>query len=83
MRHVLLINPINPNTSASTTEHLAQTLRPLLPVGVQLTLGMATFGAHYIACEPSHAVAGAAAPQALQAQVHSTLVRRRPEAARS
>lgn len=57
MRHLLLINP---NTSTSTTERLAQTLRPLLPVGVQLALRTATFGARYIACEASHAVAGAA-----------------------
>ena len=57
MRHLLLINP---NTSATTTERLAQTLRPLLPEGVQLTLRTASFGARYIACEASHAVAGAA-----------------------
>lgn len=57
MRHLLLINP---NTSLATTDRLAQTLRPLLPDDVQLALRTATRGAHYIACEASHAVAGAA-----------------------
>jgi len=57
MRHLLLINP---NTSTATTERLAQTLRPLLPAGVQLALRTANFGARYIACEASHAVAGTA-----------------------
>ena len=57
MRHLLLINP---NTSTATTERLAQTLRPLLPEGVQLALRTASFGARYIASEASHAVAGAA-----------------------
>lgn len=57
MRHLLLINP---NTSTATTERLAQTLQPRLPEGVQLTLCTARRGARYIACEASHAVAGAA-----------------------
>lgn len=57
MRQLLLINP---NTSVATTERLAHTLRPLLPDGVHLALRTAGFGARYIACEASHAVAGAA-----------------------
>ncbi|MBL0727617.1 aspartate/glutamate racemase family protein [Piscinibacter sp. HJYY11] len=57
MRQLLLINP---NTSVATTERLAHTLRPLLPDGVHLALRTASFGARYIACEASHAVAGAA-----------------------
>jgi Asp/Glu/hydantoin racemase len=57
MRQLLLINP---NTSTATTERLAQTLQPLVPAGVQLALCTARRGARYIACEASHAVAGAA-----------------------
>ena len=57
MRQLLLINP---NTSTATTERLAQTLMPLVPADVQLALCTATRGARYIACEASHAVAGAA-----------------------
>jgi allantoin racemase len=60
MRHLLLINP---NTSAATTERLASTLKPLLPRGVDLALRTAGFGARYIACEASHAVAGVAVLQ--------------------
>jgi len=48
---------INPNTSVLTTQRLEDTLRPQLPQGVQLDLRTATFGASYIACEASHAVA--------------------------
>ena len=61
MRHLLLINP---NTSTATTERLAQTLQPLLPDDVQLALRTARRGARYIACEASHAVAGAAVLEA-------------------
>lgn len=60
MPHHLLINP---NTSAATTARLEQALRPHLPQGVQLTVRTAAFGARYIACEASHAVAGAAVLQ--------------------
>lgn len=60
MGHLLLINP---NTSVATTERLGQALRPLLPAGTQLALRTATLGARYIACEASHAVAGAAVLQ--------------------
>lgn len=60
MRHYLLINP---NTSTATTARLEQALRPGLPQGAQLTARTAAFGARYIACEASHAVAGAAVLQ--------------------
>ncbi|MCE2781097.1 aspartate/glutamate racemase family protein [Limnohabitans sp.] len=48
---------INPNTNALTTQRLQDVLRPLLPQGVQLAVRTARFGAQYIACEASHAVA--------------------------
>ncbi len=60
MRHLLLINP---NTGTATTERLAQTLQPLLPADVRLAMRTATRGARYIACEASHAMAGAAVIQ--------------------
>jgi allantoin racemase len=60
MQHLLLVNP---NTSVATTERLAHTLRPLLPAGLRLTLSTARFGARYIACEASHAVAAGATLQ--------------------
>ena len=60
MPHHLLINP---NTSTATTARLEQALRPQLPQDVQLTVRTAAFGARYIACEASHAVAGAAVLQ--------------------
>lgn len=49
---------INPNTSQATTERLRAHLQPLLPGGVQLRCATARFGAPYIACEASYAVAG-------------------------
>lgn len=48
---------INPNTNALTTQRLQDTLQPRLPQGVSLSVTTARFGAHYIACEASHAVA--------------------------
>ncbi len=48
---------INPNTSVATTERLSRVLVPMLPAGVDLDLRTAAFGASYIACEASHAVA--------------------------
>ena len=66
MRHLLLINP---NTSLATTQRLVQTLQPRLPADVQLAVRTATFGARYIACEASHAVAGAAVLQSWAEQV--------------
>jgi Asp/Glu/hydantoin racemase len=48
---------INPNTNTLTTQRLQDVLRPLIPQGVQLEVRTARFGAQYIACEASHAVA--------------------------
>jgi allantoin racemase len=53
-RHYLLINP---NTNSQTTERLRRVLLPRLPDGVSLDFCTARFGANYIACEASHAVA--------------------------
>jgi Asp/Glu/hydantoin racemase len=60
-RHVLLINP---NTSAEVTARLQSHLRPQLPAGMELIACTAAFGAPYIACESSHAVAAHAVLQA-------------------
>ena len=54
LRRYLLINP---NTNPLTTQRLQDVLRPLIPQGVQLDVRTARFGASYIACEASHAVA--------------------------
>ena len=51
---------INPNTSVATTERLRQVLIAV-PHDVELVFKTATFGANYIACEASHAVAAHAA----------------------
>lgn len=61
MRRLLLINP---NTTAEVTELLARHLRPALPEGAVLDARTAAFGAPYIACEASHAVAAHAVLQA-------------------
>lgn len=53
-RKLLLINP---NTSVVTTERLSRVLGSMLPDDVDLELRTAQFGASYIACEASHAVA--------------------------
>jgi len=53
-KRILLINP---NTSTTTTERLLQVLTPRLPPDVLLDGRTAQFGARYIACEASHAVA--------------------------
>ena len=65
-RRLLLINP---NTSASTTARLVQTLTPVLPPDWQLDAHTARFGASYIACEASHAVAAHAALEVWAAQL--------------
>lgn len=54
---------INPNTNASTTQRLQDTLGPQVPAGVRLEAVTASFGSHYIACEASHAVAAHACLQ--------------------
>lgn len=66
LRRLLLINP---NTSGSTTERLMQVLGPRLPQGVSLDAHTARFGARYIACEASHAVAAHALLEVWSAQV--------------
>jgi allantoin racemase len=48
---------INPNTNTLTTHRLQSVLQPLLPSNAQLEFRTASFGANYIACEASHAVA--------------------------
>jgi allantoin racemase len=68
--HRLLL--INPNTSASTTERLVQTLTPVLPADWQLDAHTARFGASYIACEASHAVAAHAALEVWAAHLNPT-----------
>ena len=59
---------INPNTNALTTQRLQDVLLPLLPQGVQLDVRTARFGAQYIACEASHAVAAHACLDAWASQ---------------
>lgn len=59
---------INPNTNVLTTQRLQDVLRPLLPQGVQLEVRTARFGAQYIACEASHAVAAHACLDAWAAE---------------
>jgi allantoin racemase len=48
---------INPNTNPLTTQRLQDVLQPQVQPGVQLLVQTARFGAPYIACEASHAVA--------------------------
>lgn len=55
---------INPNTNGLTTQRLQDVLMPQLPDNVSLTVTTAAFGATYIACEASHAVAAHACIQA-------------------
>jgi Asp/Glu/hydantoin racemase len=55
---------INPNTNALTTQRLQEVLRSCLPETVHLEFTTAAFGASYIACEASHAVASHACIQA-------------------
>ncbi|MFD0668764.1 aspartate/glutamate racemase family protein [Ramlibacter sp. MAHUQ-53] len=55
---------INPNTNPLTTQRLQDTLLPRLPADTRLDVRTARFGASYIACEASHAVAAHACLQA-------------------
>jgi allantoin racemase len=55
MSHLLVINP---NTGHVTTDRLAAHLPLALPANTTLTCVTARFGAPYIACEASYAVAG-------------------------
>lgn len=65
-RRLLLINP---NTSTSTTERLRQVLTPTLPAVWTLDAHTARFGASYISCEASAAVAAHAALELWAQQV--------------
>jgi allantoin racemase len=49
---------INPNTGQATTQRLLQHLPQALPANTAFTCVTARFGASYIACEASYAVAG-------------------------
>lgn len=55
---------INPNTNSETTQRLQEVLVPKLPKNVSLTFTTALFGATYIACEASYAIAAHACIQA-------------------
>jgi Asp/Glu/hydantoin racemase len=55
---------INPNTNALTTRRLQEVLTNCLPENVNLEFTTAAFGAGYIACEASHAVASHACLEA-------------------
>jgi Asp/Glu/hydantoin racemase len=59
---------VNPNTNALTTQRLQDVLLTLLPQGVQLEVRTARFGAQYISCEASHAVAAHACLDAWAAE---------------
>ncbi len=63
-RRLLLINP---NTTEAVTHFMADHLRAASPAAAQWTAVTAAFGAPYIACEASHAVAGHAVLDAWQA----------------
>lgn len=69
MRHLLVINP---NTGLATTQRLQSHLQTLLPPDVHLDCIHARFGAPYIACEASHAVAGHALLDAWSHHLHIT-----------
>ena len=60
---------INPNTSASVTALLARHAQALAPAGSTLHAVTAPFGAPYIACEDTAAVAATAVPAAWAAHV--------------
>ena len=63
---------INPNTSQSTTDRLAQHVPQVLAVDTQPTCVTARFGASYIACEASYAVAGHAVLDAWAMHLENT-----------
>lgn len=65
LQRILLINP---NTSVAVTARLQAHLQPMLPHGSELLARTAAFGAPYIGCESSHAVAAHAVLQAWAAE---------------
>ncbi len=74
LRRFLLINP---NTNELTTQRLQSVIQPHLPSNVQLDIRTARFGASYIACEASHAVAAHACVDAWAG--HRTEKQERPD----
>jgi len=60
---------INPNTNGLTTSRLKEVLTTCLPQNVHLEFTTARFGASYIACEASHAVASHACIEAWADQI--------------
>ncbi len=67
MRHLLVLNP---NTSASVTALLQTHVQAAAGHGVRVRSVTARFGAPYIACEPSYAVAAHAGLDAWAAALH-------------
>lgn len=76
MSRLLLINP---NTSQATTDLLAQHVPPALAASTQLTCITARFGAAYIACEASYAVAGHAVLDAWATFLQDTPAEQHPD----
>lgn len=68
MRHLLVINP---NTGQATTQRLQSHLQSVLSSDVHLDCISARFGAPYISCESSHAVAGHALLDAWAHHLHT------------
>jgi len=66
MKNYLIINP---NTNALTTERLQNVFMPLMPTDVNTLFTTASFGANYIACEASYAVASHACLEAWAGQI--------------
>jgi allantoin racemase len=63
---------INPNTGQASTARLAAFVPRALPSGCEATFVTARFGAPYIACEASYAVAGHAVLDAWSAALHAS-----------
>ena len=70
---------INPNTSQATTERLAQYALLGLSTDTHITCITASFGASYIACEASYAVAGHAVLDAWATHLQSTAADQHPD----
>jgi allantoin racemase len=70
---------INPNTGLATTQRLEQYLPAALPDGTTASFVTARFGAAYIACEASYAVAGHALLDAWAHAVRSASLDQTPQ----
>jgi allantoin racemase len=70
---------INPNTGVATTQRLAEHLPRAVGDDVEITCITAAFGAPYIACEASFAVAGHAVLDAWATHLHNTPVDQHPD----